>query len=64
MGNTWQLQDAKNKLSELIDYAVSGEPQTISQLHLVNKLVIAGNRVSVGEVALLQQANFHWDFLS
>ena len=31
MGNTWQLQDAKNKLSELIDNAESGEPQTITR---------------------------------
>ena len=31
MINTWQLQDAKNRLSELIDNAESGEPQMITR---------------------------------
>ncbi|ATY85974.1 type II toxin-antitoxin system prevent-host-death family antitoxin [Kyrpidia spormannii] len=30
MGNVWQLQEAKNRLSELIQKAVRSEPQTIT----------------------------------
>jgi antitoxin Phd len=31
MGNAWALQDAKNRLSELVDRAVQDGPQTITR---------------------------------
>ena len=31
MGATWQLQEAKNRLSELVDRAVQSGPQTITR---------------------------------
>jgi prevent-host-death family protein len=31
MGETWQLQEAKNKLSEVVDKAISDGPQRITR---------------------------------
>ena len=31
MPRSWQLQDAKNRLSEVVEHALAGEPQTITR---------------------------------
>jgi len=31
LNNTWQLQTAKNRLSEVINYALSGTPQLVTK---------------------------------
>jgi prevent-host-death family protein len=31
VAHTWQLQDAKNRLSEVVDRAMGGEPQIITR---------------------------------
>ena len=41
MKNIWQLQEAKNRLSQLVDEALKNGPQTITRRGLPTVLVIA-----------------------
>lgn len=41
MLNTWQLQDAKNKLSELVEKAVNDGPQVITKRGIETAIVLS-----------------------
>jgi antitoxin Phd len=41
MSKTWQLQDAKNKFSEVVEGALTGEPQIITRRGLETAVVLS-----------------------
>ena len=41
MARTWQLQEAKNKLSEVVDQAVSDGPQIITKRGVETAIVLS-----------------------
>ncbi len=41
MSKTWQLQDAKNKFSEVVEDALKGEPQIITRRGLETAVVLS-----------------------
>lgn len=41
MKRKWQLQEAKNRLSEVVNAAISGDPQTITRRGVETAVVIS-----------------------